>query len=353
MKRILSTVILFTVFAAVTFAQRALMLKMNDGVTNAVPTTAIGEITFSEDGANIIIIPIEGDEVILKTANILDMSYGVAPANIMVKYDGEKATVENPYLLNGVYASVKGANVTVTNDNITTEYITELTGSTDNGSFIYNGSYKNTIVLNGVSITNTKGAAIDIECGKRVLMELKKGTVNTLVDAEGGKQKAALYCKGHLEIDKTGTLNVTGKTGHAISAKEYIQLKNSKGIINVLGAKKDGIHCGQYFLGNGFTVNIDNVLGDGIQAEAQVLIDEPYEEDYPNGSMTIQGGTYNIKVTADGMMGLKADADVVINCTKGTPNITISATGVGSEGIKAGVDGKITIDEAAVVKINE
>lgn len=353
MKRVLSVVMMVVGFVATSFAQKALLLKMNDGVTNAVLTTAINEITFSEDGVTMIIMPVEGDEVTLKTANILDMTYGVAPANIMVKYDGEKATVENPYLLNGVYASVKGANVTVTNDNVTTEYITELTGSTDNGSFTYNGSYKNTIVLNGVSITNTKGAAIDIECGKRVAMELKKGTVNTLVDAEGGKQKAALYCKGHLEIDKTGTLNVTGNTGHAISAKEYIQLKNSKGTINVLGAKKDGIHCGQYFLGNGFTVNIDNVLGDGIQAEAQVLGDEPYEEDYPNGSMTIQGGTYNIKVTGDGMMGLKADADVVINCEKSTPNITISATGVGSEGIKAGADGKITIAEGAVVKINE
>lgn len=352
MKRVLSIVMMVGIVAT-SFAQKALLLQMKDGVTNAIATTSIGEITFSEDGTTMIIMPVEGDETLLKTADILNMSYGEAPASIMVKYDGDKATVENPFLLNGVYASVKGANVTVTNDNITTEYITELTGSTDNGSFTYNGSYKNTIVLNGVSITNTKGAAIDIECGKRVLMELSSGTVNTLVDAEGGKQKAALYCKGHLEIDKKGTLNVTGNTGHAISAKEYIQLKNSKGIINVLGAKKDGIHCGQYFLGNGFTVNIDNVLGDGIQAEAQVLVDEPYEEDYPNGSMTIQGGTYNIKVTADGMMGLKADADVVINCAKSTPNITISATGVDSEAIKAGADGKITIAEGAVVKIDE
>lgn len=341
MKRILSTLFIFTVLATAAFAQRALMLKMNDGVTNAVATAEISEIKFSDDGATMSVTLTNGETVELNVAKIAEMSYGVMPTKLTVAYEENTATVVNPYLSTGVTASIKGADVTIDNTNETTEYTTELSGTTTNGSFTYNGIYKTTIVFAGVNITSQKGAAVDIECGKRVLLELKKGTVNTLVDAKGGKQKAALYCKGHLEIDKTGTLNVTGNTKHAMSAKEYIQLKKSDGKINIVSSMSDGIHCGQYFLGNGYTVNIDNVVGDGIQAE--LSNEDPYEEDYPNGSVTIQGGTYSINVTSDNVAGIKADGDVLFNSTKSPASVSIKATGAGSQGIST--PGSVTIAE--------
>lgn len=265
---------------------------------------------------------------------------------ITVTFDGSTANVVGKAA--GVTAMVNGADVTITNTNTQVEHTVVLNGTTANGSFTYNGEYKTTIVLSGVSITNPKGAAIDIECGKRVAMELKKGTVNTLTDMKDGKQKAALYCKGHLEIDKTGKLNVTGNTKHAIAAKEYIMLKKSEGTINILGAVSDGIHCGQYFLSNGYTVNIKDIGGDGIQAEFSGA--EDYEEDYADGSLTIQGGTYNIDVTSNFAAALKADTDVSINSTKMPTSITITATGDGSRGIDA--DGSVTIsDDATIVGI--
>ncbi len=347
MKRILS-IILFSAFAfQMAMAQRALMIKHADGVTDAVSTAAIDNLTFSEDGSLLKIASKEG-KLVEVGATGAKLSYGEMPAAFTVKYNGTTADVVNPFLLEGVTATAKGAYVTVNNDNESTELSFTLSGETTDGSFLYNGAYKATFVLNGVSITSTKGAAIDIECGKRIAMELKKGTVNTLVDAAGGKQKAALYCKGHLEIDKTGTLNVTGNTKHAISAKEYIQLKKSEGKINILGAASDGIHCGQYFLSNGYTVSIKNVGGDGIQTELSG--DDPYEEDYPDGSVLIQGGTYNIEVTAAGAAGIKADTDVTINSSKMPTNITIVATGDDGRGIDA--NGNVTIgDDGTVVNI--
>ena len=347
MKRFLS-IILFSAFAFhVAMAQRALMIKHADGVTDAVSTAAIDYLKFSEDGSLMTIAGKEGNVVEVGVTGAT-FSYGEMPAAFTVKYDGETASVVNPFLMEGVTATVAGADVTVNNSNTLTEFTFTLSGETTNGSFLYNGAYKATFVLNGVSITSTKGAAIDIECGKRIAMELKKGTVNTLVDATGGKQKAALYCKGHLEIDKTGTLNVTGNTKHAISAKEYIQLKKSEGKINILGSASDGIHCGQYFLSNGYTVNIKNIAGDGIQAELSGA--EPYEEDYPDGSVLIQGGTYNIEVTGAGAAGIKADTDVTINSTKMLTNITITNTGDDSRGIDA--NGNVTIaDDGTVVNI--
>lgn len=347
MKRFLS-IILFSAFAFhVAMAQRALMIKHADGVTDAVSTAAIDYLKFSEDGSLMTIAGKEGNVVEVGATGV-SLSYGEMPAAFTVKYDGETASVVNPFLMEGVTATADGAYVTVNNSNESTELSFTLSGETTNGSFLYNGSYKATFVLNGVSITSTKGAAIDIECGKRIAMELKKGTVNNLVDCAGGKQKAALYCKGHLEIDKTGTLNVTGNTKHAISAKEYIQLKKSEGKINILGSASDGIHCGQYFLSNGYTVNIKNVAGDGIQAELSGA--DPYEEDYPDGSVLIQGGTYNIEVTGAGAAGIKADTDVTINSTKMLTNITITNTGDDSRGIDA--NGNVTIaDDGTVVNI--
>lgn len=346
MKKITLLIILCVSAFNMLQAQRALLIQRNNGVTDAVSTAIIDSLSFSDDGS-ILSIAGNGNVVTVNASEITNMSYGSMPAAFTVNYQGTSASVVNPFLIDGVTVSIEGANVTVDNSNVSAEYSFTLSGETTDGSFLYNGNYKATFVLSGVSITNTKGAAIDIECGKRIAMELKKGTVNTLVDCEGGKQKAALYCKGHLEIDKTGTLNVTGNTKHAISAKEYVQFKKSEGKINILGSMSDGIHCGQYFLSNGYTVNIKNVAGDAIQAELSQ--DEAYDEDYTDGSILIQGGTYNLEVTADGAAALKADTDVTINCTKMPTSITI-ATGAGSQGIVAG--GNVNISEDATVVIN-
>lgn len=347
MKRLSYLIILLvSVFNAVQ-AQRALMIQRTNGVTDAVATTVIDSLSFSENGT-VMSIAANGTTLNINTCDIESLTYGTIPTTLSVVYSGTSATVVNPFFVDGVSVAVTGADVTVTNANEASELSFTLSGETTDGSFLYNGTYKTTIVLAGVSITNTRGAAIDIQCGKRIAMELKKGTINTLVDGKNGTQKAALYCKGHLEIDKTGTLNVTGNTKHAISAKEYFQLKKSEGVINVLGAVSDGIHCGQYFLSNGYTVTISGVGGDGIQAELSG--DEVYEEAYTDGSLNIQGGTYNITVTADGAAALKADTDININSIKMPTDITLKATGADGRCIDA--NGNVTIsDDATVIQL--
>lgn len=304
MKKLLFTIML--ALATIANAATNNVLRITRGNINEyAPLAAIDSIYFDAEGKTMFIQPLgNGNPISMPCSSISGLEYipdASCPTKISVVYNANKAHIENPFLLSGVSVVADGAYVTVNNANTSTEYTTELSGTTADGAFTYNGEYKTTIVLNEASITSLRGAAIDIECGKRVALELKKGTTNTLVDAAGGKQKAALYCKGHLEIDKTGTLNVTGNTAHAISAKEYIQLKKSTGTINILGAKSDGIHCRQYFSAKGFTVNIANIDGDGIQAEAESLDEgETYDEDYANGSIQIMDGTFTITSTADG-----------------------------------------------------
>ena len=139
---------------------------------------------------------------------------------LYITYSDEEVTYKMPSSWkDDVTVSITGGHVEVVNTNTTDEYVTVLSGSCTDGSLTYTGSYKTTLRLNGVTLTNPSGGCIDIEDGKRLSLELADGTVNTLTDG-AGSQKAAFYCKGHLEVSGGGTLNVTGNLKHAIRSKE-------------------------------------------------------------------------------------------------------------------------------------
>ena len=259
--------------------------------------------------------------------------------HITVTFSGNTASVDmgNAGTADVTYTA-NGANVVMTNTNEKEEMEVELKGTSNSGSFTYYGTYKCKIHLNGLSLTSTTGAALDIQDGKRIDLILTDGTDNTLVDAAGGEQKAALYCKGHMEVSGTGNLTVTGNNRHAIATNEYLELKKSTGTINVRKAVGDAMHIEQYFQMNGGTVNLSGMGGDGIQAE---LKNNPDEE--LNGQILIKGGSINIDVTADDTKGIKSDD--LITISGGT--FVINAKGAGSKGISAGTNMIINEDDAA------
>lgn len=196
-----------------------------------------------------------------------------------------------------------------------------LTGECHDGEFTIFGNYKASIELNGLTLTNPNGAAIDIENGKRTAIRVKENTVNNLTDGASGNQKAALYCKGHLEFKQKGVINIEGRKAHAISAKEYVEIKNTK--INITSAIKDGINCNQYFLMESGEVSISGTGDDGIQVSYKDDTDREAED---TGSMTIAGGTLNIYVTADAAKALKADGDFIM--TNGELTATVDGGGI-------------------------
>ncbi len=257
---------------------------------------------------------------------------------VRVTYSGSSATVAIPsFISSQVSASVSGANVTI-NSTTTDEEVTYLaSGTSSQGSLTINGQYKLTLQLNALNLTSSTGAAIDIQCGKRTNLILTEGTVNTLADAANGIQKAALYCRGHLEVEGAGTLKVSGNHSHAIATKEYLQLKRTAGTIDIVSSANDAIHAGQYFMMNGGTINIDaNTTNDGIQAEATT---DPLDEF--NGQIFIKGGTINATIAkAEDSKAIKADSDIAIS--GGTINIKANANG--SRGIQT--NGNLTISES-------
>ena len=300
----------------------------------------VGDIIFENDKVNVGSTSINVFDVDSITFKKPAETGEVATDTVYVSYSGQSATV-SPENVTGIAVEMNGAAVNLTNNNTDREMCFVLNGESDEGSFTYNGTYKTCIRLAGVNLKSTTGAALDIKCGKRIALELLDGTENYLEDcADSLGQKAALYCKGHLEVSKGGTLTVKGNYTHAIKTKEYMLVKATTGGINVTGAQGDGIHAGQYFKMNGGNVTVSGVKGDGIQAEAN-----KEDEDF-DGQFIIRGGTLNVSVTERDVAAIKSDSLMSI---KGG-NITINATGDGDKCLKSKDDLYISGGELSITQ---
>lgn len=213
------------------------------------------------------------------------------------------------------------AGVDATTDNEDGEIIYTLSGTSTDGEFYMEGSYKCTLVLNGLTLTNPSGAAIAVMNGKRVAVSVKKGTTNTLTDAANDTYNGCYHCKGHTKLKGKGTLTVTGNSKHAIYSKEYIEVKNLT--LNVSSAVKDGIHCKEYFLMESGTVNIASATDDGIQVELKGTTSTGTTTDHDDedsGNFYMEDGT--LTISSYGGKAVKADGSITFS--GGTQNFDTS-----------------------------
>ena len=254
-----------------------------------------------------------------KTILILVSMLGVLSAQaiddntVEVKYEGTTATVTIAENIADVVtvSSATSSHVILTSATESVEIIYNLSGSSDDGSFCLNGIYKCEIDLNGLTLTNPAGPAMNIQNGKRTAISAKKSTTNTLTDGSNKDYNGCIHCTGHLEFKGKGVLNVVGNSKHAIYSKEYTEVKNLT--LNITGAKKDGIHCKEYFLIGGGTLTISNTGDDGIQCElaGETPTGEitPDHEDEDTGNVYLVDGTLTIKDNIAGQ-AIKADGEI-------------------------------------------
>ena len=233
-------------------------------VTESSPATFTGGTTLTVGNDVFTISDITSVKVVSSQES------GVEANTVNIVYNGSTATVTKAdNISNYVTAEVSGAHVTITQTNteaIDNDEITYvLSGLTTDGSLTLDGSYKCTISLAGLTMTNPNGAAIDITNKKRIQLSAMNGTENTLTDGSNGSQKACIYSKGQLQLQGKGTLNVAGNTKHAIKSGDYIEVKNLT--LNITSAVADGISCEEYFQMKSGTVNISGVSDDGIQCD--------------------------------------------------------------------------------------
>ena len=258
-----------------------------------------------------------------------DFIENYTPKNtVVVTYNGNKVTVKD--IPSGVDVTVTGAHVVVESDKKNVAY--ELKGTTSNGSFkILYSEKKAQINLNGVSITNPTGAAINIQSGKTMMVKLVDGTANYLEDGteyaltDGEQQKGTFFSEGQLVFSGEGALTVKSNYGHGIASDDYVRMRGGNITINSV---RDGISTKDRFImyGGSLTINAgqDGVdVGEGyieigggklnIQAGDEGIT-ASYEGDEDTGeidpeilpSVDIKGGLIKVTTTGDKGHGLRA-----------------------------------------------
>lgn len=215
-----------------------------------------------------------------------DASYDEAAAT-KIALAGQGATVS------GEGAAVEGTAVTIT---AAGTYV--VTGELMAGSLVVNAGDQDKvqIVLDGASIRNEAGPALNIQQADKVFVTLAAGSQNTLADgasyelAEGEDEpNAALYSKADLTINGTGALTVEGNYRHGVNSKDDLVVTG--GTLTVT-AKEDGLRgkdCVKIADGS-FTVTAGR---DGVKSSN--------DEDPTRGFVSIDGGTFAMDVQDDGV----------------------------------------------------
>ena len=195
---------------------------------------------------------------------------------INITYNGTSVSVTGD--TNG-YVTTSGADVTVNATNSTDSLVLVLSGSTTDGQLLIFREKQFGIKLNGVSINNNDGPAINNQCSKALYLDVADGTTNTLTDGSSYnenvsyQQKGTLFSEGQMYFLGTGTLRVVGNCKNAIACDDYIVIDEA-------------------------TIYANTTTGNGIKV---------------NDGLWINGGALNIGVTADGARGIKCDSTVTIS----------------------------------------
>ena len=336
MKKIFSAITLFCCLALTASAQQ---LRVYQGtVTYVYPASLLETMTYTDGGQTLTILGRSFSTAEIDSIKVTNVPSTFTPNSISVDYAGEKANVAvSGDVAAFVTVNADGANVRVVADAALQQEVTYyLSGTSGNGSFFMDGAYKSTVVLNNLNLTSATGAAIDIENGKRIAVQLPEGTTTTLADAAGGTHKACFFINGHAEFTGAGTLNLRGNTKHAYASDEYTQFKSDFGTFKVTSALSDGMHVEQYLQVDGGAFSISGVQGDCIDVS---VTKDPLDE--YNGQAFINAGTFVLSVAADDTKGIKSESDMAI--TGG--NITATVSGNGAKGISAGSN--LLVDESS------
>ena len=320
------TTLLLTIVAGA----QTLNIQVGD-VTYQFPAAQTGDMTYANGST----LTIMGKEFTISdiTSMVVDKSE-VVDNQVTVAYNGTSAKVTVAgNVAQYLTPVVSGAHVSIAqSDDLAEEVTYTLSGESTDGEFYMSGSYKATVELNGLTLTNTtpvkSGAAVHIQNGKRIKVKVCNGTVNTLTDAASGSQKGCLYIKGHAEFAQKGTLNIIGNVKHGIKTGEYFTLKNST--INITKAVGDGINCAQYFQMTSGTITISGIGDDGIQCDIDNTTtgstgETTDHEDEDSGNVYLEGGDITINVTADAAKAINAEGDIRATGA----NITATTSGGG------------------------
>ncbi len=317
MKRVFAFMISLLSVAAV-YADKDIKFFMNSGEVKCVAQERIDSISFNEE-ADEVIVALNGRSELLQLSAIDSIKYGTLLSAVNICYQDEKAVVENPFAFDSVAVEITGAKVTVVSAT-SKEIDYTLQGCSDDGCFKLYGEKKYNIYLNGITLTNGTGAAINSQCGKRGRLFIADGTVNTLSDAasystpDGEDEKGALFSEGQLIFEGgSGELVINGNHKHAICSDDYVEVRG--GTIKVPRAVSDALHVNDSVIVTGGTLDL-TAKSDGIDCD---------------GMIRLLGGSVSVTAASDDVKGIKSATDILIDGAE----VKVTVSGDASKGIKS------------------
>ena len=233
----------------------------------------------------------------------------------------------------GVTISVNGNHV-VANHADTKNICYYVTGSTSNGSLTILGDKKYEVILAGTDITNPDSAALNLLSKKRAFVVLADGSTNKLTDGTSSKNdhKGALYSKGKLLMNGSGTLEVYGNYNNGIHSADYI-IFNTGNNVYAKSTQNHGIKAndGVFINGGILNVEVSAAAAKGINCESNIIV---------NGGRTTvittgNGAWDSEDQEAKGAAGIKADSTFTMNGGE----LWLKSTGSGGKGINADMNG--------------
>ena len=182
-------------------------------------------------------------------------------------YTGEIQLGSSPHI-SGSNLSTSGSKAIITGGG---DF--HISGSVSDGQLEVNTTEKVKIFLDGVSISNSSGPAIQVTNAKRFTLVLMEGTTSELRD--GGSDKindGAIFSNDTIEIRGKGTLNITAENAHGIASDDDVVIEN--GNINVT-AVKSGIFAHDDITLNSGNLNIQGGTN-GIKSKGTVNVNGGY-----------------------------------------------------------------------------
>lgn len=299
--------------------------------SNVVFEKAVSEIDSIHFQGNVSVFSYSNDYMTFSTSEVDSITFSsdsiMTGDEIYITWNGNSATVINPLASSGVNITQNGAEITVNVTSSQQDIVYHLSGSSSDGYLYITPNKRFTLSLEGLSLTNSVGPAIDVLVDNKANIVLASNTQNYLSDGTGNVKKAALQGKGELVFTGSGTLTVNGYKRNGIHSDDYVQI-NSGNII-VASAVADGIHC-DYFIMNGGSLDVTS-SDDGIDGDT--------------GFLEVNAGTITVNVSADDAKGMKCDSIITIN----GGSINVTSSGDQSKAIKSGQNmyingGEITVN---------
>ncbi len=192
----------------------------------------------------------------------------------------------------------------------------QIAGTLDDGALIVESAEnaKITLVLGGVNIKNSIGAAIQISTADDVTIELAEGTTNVLQSGE--------------EVDIATATESKEASGGALQSKADLKIKG-RGSLTVLGYLNNGIHCTKDLKIKNGNISV-TALGHGIKGK---------------NSVTVSGGTVTVTSGKDGITSDETENEEkgFVTIEDGEIIITSAGDGVSAETTLTVTGGVISI----------